>query len=335
MTPSQGGDMWYGVLCGVAAGAMWGTIFVLPAWLAAFSPLELALGRYLAYGAIMLALLAPRLSGLLKRLTRADCMVLLRHALAGNIVYYLLLSFGVQLAGVAAASLVIGLLPLSVTLVGRRDHGSVPLRRLAWPLLVVVAGMVCINVEVFTAARAGWAASALGMLCAFGALLCWTWYAVDNARFLKRNARFSSAEWSGLYGISTGVIALAIASATGLVAIGAGGLGAPGRDWPRFWGLIALVATAASVIGNQLWNIASRRVPVTLSGQLLLFEVLFGLLYGFLYHRQTPRPLEWLAILLLIVGVAWSVWLHARPSSAAGVTVLAPGLEDHHRHGVR
>ena len=42
--------MWYGVLCGLAAGAMWGTIFVLPTWLAAFSPLELALGRYLAYG---------------------------------------------------------------------------------------------------------------------------------------------------------------------------------------------------------------------------------------------------------------------------------------------
>ena len=307
--------MGYGVLCGVVAGAMWGTIFVLPAWLAAFSPLELALGRYLAYGLIMLALLAPRLSGLLKRLTRADCMVLLRHALAGNIVYYLLLSFGVQLAGVAAASLVIGLLPLSVTLVGRRDHGSVPLRRLAWPLLVVIAGMVCINVEVFTgarAARAGWAAPALGMLCALGALLCWTWYAVDNARFLKRNARFSSAEWSGLYGISTGVIALAIAAVAGVVGLGAGGPDAPGRDWLRFWSLIVLVATAASVIGNQLWNIASRRVPVTLSGQLLLFEVLFGLLYGFLYHRQMPRPLEWLAILLLVVGVAWSVWLHAR-----------------------
>jgi drug/metabolite transporter (DMT)-like permease len=222
----------------------------------------------------------------------------------------------VQLAGVAAASLVIGLLPLTVTLVGRRDHGSVPLRRLAWPLAVVIAGMACINVEVFTrpgVEQAGWTASALGMLCAFGALLCWTWYAVDNARFLKRNARFSSAEWSGLYGISTGLIALAM----GLAAFGAGGLAAapaPGRDWLRFWGLIALVATAASVIGNQLWNIASRRVPVTLSGQLLLFEVLFGLLYGFLYQHQMPRPLEWMAILLLITGVMWSVWLHS-PSS--------------------
>jgi drug/metabolite transporter (DMT)-like permease len=147
--------MWYGVLCGLAAGAFWGMIFVMPRWLAEFSPVELALGRYLAYGLITLVLLMPRLSGLLRRLTRDDCRVLLRHALAGNIVYYLLLSTGVQLAGVAAASLIIGLLPLSVTLLGRRDHGALPLRQLAWPLALVVAGITCINVDVFTHAKAG------------------------------------------------------------------------------------------------------------------------------------------------------------------------------------
>jgi drug/metabolite transporter (DMT)-like permease len=306
--------MWYGVLCGLAAGAFWGMIFVMPRWLAEFSPMELALGRYLAYGLITLLLLAPRLGGLLRRLTRAECVVLLRHALAGNIVYYLLLSTGVQLAGVAAASLIIGLLPLSVTLLGRRDHGAVPLRQLAWPLALVVAGIVCINVDVFTHAQSAaqpWSMVALGMLCAFGALLCWTWYAVDNARFLKRNPHFSGAEWSGLYGISTGLVALLMA----IVAYAGGWAGGPGeggavRDWLRFWSVVTLVALGASVIGNQLWNIASRRVPVTLSGQLLLFETLFGLLYGFLYQHQTPRPLELLAIVLLIAGVAASVWKH-------------------------
>ena len=310
--------MWYGVLCGLAAGAMWGTIFVMPKWLADFSPLELALGRYLAYGLIMLVLLAPRLAGLLRRLMPSDYLVLLRHALAGNIVYYLLLSCGVQLAGVAGASLVIGLLPLSVTLLGRRDHGAVSLRVLAWPLLLVAAGMVCINVEVFSRGGGGaaaWPTLAAGMLCAFGALVCWTWYAVDNARFLKRNPRFSSAELSGLYGISSGLVALVLAPVLWLVMSKAD---APPRDWLHFWLVITLVATAASVIGNQLWNIASRRVPVTLSGQLLLFEVLFGLLYGYLHQRRAPHPLEWLAIVLLVAGVAWSVWLHAerRPAAA-------------------
>ncbi|MBV7537865.1 DMT family transporter [Duganella sp. sic0402] len=310
--------MWYGVVCGLAAGAFWGTIFVMPRWLAAFSPMELALGRYLAYGLITLLLLAPRLGGLLRRLTRSDCQVLLRHALAGNIVYYLLLSTGVQLAGVAAASLIIGLLPLSVSLLGRRDHGALPLRQLAGPLALVVAGIVCINVDVFMHARGGqqpWSMVALGMLCAFGALLCWTWYAVDNARFLKRNPHFSGAEWSGLYGLSTGLLALLM----GVVALALGGVGAggPARDWLYFWSVVTLVALGASVIGNQLWNIASRRVPVTLSGQLLLFETLFGLLYGFIYLRQMPRPLELMAMVLLIAGVAGSVWMHARPPAAA------------------
>jgi drug/metabolite transporter (DMT)-like permease len=316
--------MWYGVVCGLAAGAFWGMIFVMPRWLAEFSPMELALGRYLAYGLITLLLLAPRLNGLLRRVTRADCLVLLRHALAGNIVYYLLLSTGVQLAGVAAASLVIGLLPLSVTLLGRRDHGALPLRQLAWPLSLVVAGIACINVDVFTHAQRAaqsWPMVALGMLCAFGALLCWTWFAVDNARFLKNNPRFSGAEWAGLYGISTGVVALAL----GVVAYGCGwaGGGVP-RDWLRFWSVVTIVALGASVIGNQLWNLASRRVPVTLSGQLLLFETLFGLLYGFLYQHQAPRPLELAAIVLLIAGVAGSVCLHASGVSSANRTRALP-----------
>ncbi|MYN15328.1 EamA family transporter [Rugamonas sp. FT107W] len=308
--------MWYGVVCGLAAGSMWGMVFVLPKWLADFSPFELMFGRYVAYALISLALLAPRLGGLLRRLTRADCLMLLRYALAGNVVYYLLLSCAVQLAGVSAASLIIGLLPLSISLLGRRDHGSVPLRALAWPLALVAAGMVCINIEVFASppGHAGWPAVATGMLCAAGALASWTWYAVDNTRFLKRNPRFSSGDWSGLFGIASGLVALAM----GLVMFCVGGAepaAAPARDWLRFWGLITLVAAGASVIGNQLWNMACRRVPVTLSGQLLLFEILFGLLYGYLYRRQAPRPLEVAAIVLLIAGVAWSVWLHAEPRS--------------------
>jgi hypothetical protein len=31
--------MWHGVLCGLLAGAMWGMVFVVPAFLTAFTPL--------------------------------------------------------------------------------------------------------------------------------------------------------------------------------------------------------------------------------------------------------------------------------------------------------
>lgn len=309
--------MWHGVLCGLLAGAMWGLVFVAPAYLTAFTPMELACGRYIAYGLISAGLLFNRLPALLRRLDRADMVALVKHALAGNIVYYMLLAMGVKLAGVAATSLIIGVLPISVTLLGKNDHGSVPLRQLALPLLLVAAGIGCINLDVFShqsAAAGPLAHKIIGVLCATGALLCWTWYSVDNARYLKRNPHYSSGEWSALYGVSSGLIALAIA----LVALtlfhadvtGAGAQ-ASGRDWNLFWVVNGVLALGASVIGNHLWNIASRKVPLTLSGQLILFETLFALLYGFIYKQQLPRPLEVAAMILLTCGVMWSLRVHA------------------------
>ncbi len=310
--------MWNGILCGLLAGALWGMVFIVPELLSAFSPLEMAVGRYTAYGLIAAALTGRKLPALLRRLDRGDCYALLRHALSGNIVYYMLLALGVKLAGVAPTSLIIGVLPISVTLMGRKDHGALPLRQLALPLLVVAAGIACINIDVFSHSNSGAAGELggklLGVLCASGALLCWSWYTLDNARYLKRNPHFGSGEWSALYGLASGLIALLI----GAVALalfhaevsGAAGA-ASGRDWTAFWIINALLALGASVIGNHLWNVASRRVPVTLSGQLILFETLFALLYGFIYKQQLPRPLEAAAMVLLVVGVLWSVRAHA------------------------
>jgi hypothetical protein len=141
--------MWQGVLCGLLAGAMWGMVFVAPVFLSAFTPLEMACGRYIAYGLIAASLMGTRLPPL-RRLDRADIIAMVKHALAGNIVYYMLLALGVKLAGVAATSLIIGVLPISVTLMGHKDHGSVPLRQLMLPLLLVAAGIACINIDVFT-----------------------------------------------------------------------------------------------------------------------------------------------------------------------------------------
>ena len=171
--------MWTGVLCGLLAGAMWGMVFLVPELLTAFTPFEMAVGRYIAYGLIAAALVAPKMGGLLRRLDRSDYFALLRHALSGNIIYYMFLALGVKLAGVAPTSLIIGVLPITVTLMGHKDHGAVPLRQLALPLLVVAAGIACINIDVFTHDSSGAGVDSLhkllGVLCAAGALVCWTW----------------------------------------------------------------------------------------------------------------------------------------------------------------
>lgn len=310
-----------GVLCGVLAGALWGMVFIVPELLPGFSPVELAVGRYVAYGAISLGLMLPGLAALLRRVSGQDCRALLRQALSGNIVYYIFLALGVQLAGVAPTSLIVGLVPVSVTLLGRRDRGAVPLARLLAPLAVVAAAIACINIDVFSHAKgsgASLSSTLLGLACACGALACWTWYALDNARYLKRNPQFSSAQWSSLYGLASGLVALPIGLLVFLMHH-SGASDAPARDWGLFWTCNLLLALGASVIGNQLWNVASRRLPVTLTGQLILFETVSAMLYGFAWRAQAPRLLELVAIVLLVAGVTWSVRLHANapPPGAA------------------
>lgn len=312
--------MWFGISCGLLASALWGMVFIAPRMLPAFSPWELAIGRYLAYGAVALIATLPMLRRILRKLTWADCRALLRQSCAGNLVYYVLLAFAVQLAGVGPASLIIGTLPISVSLAGRRDSGALPLRQLALPLLVVALGIACINIDLFAGghsadARPVWE-RLTGVLCAVGALICWTWYAVDNARYLQRNPQYSSNEWSALYGLSTGFLSL-VSGVIGWLLFSPQLVSAEsGRDWQFFWLANGVLAIGASLIGNNLWNIASRRLPLTLTGQLLVMESLFALAYVFAYEGRLPRVLEVSAIALLMLGVAWSVRLHTTDKSA-------------------
>jgi len=305
-----------GVLYGVLAGALWGTVFVVPRQLAEFSPLLLSAGRYVMYGLVSLAALVPMLRRVWPRITRADMVALVKLALVGNVLYYLFLASAIHLVGIAPASLIVGVLPVTVTLLGRRDHGAVPISRLVWPLAMIAAGIVCINVDVFTAAgNAGGPASVLtriaGIGCAVGALACWTWFAVENARYLQRNAHFGGNEWSVLWGVVTGALGGLLWLVILVLPSGWAQESVAGSRWTTFWQLNLVLAIGASWLGNGLWNAAAKRLPLTLSGQMIVFETLFALLYGFIYDHRLPRGLEVAAIVLLVAGVSGSVRRHS------------------------
>ncbi|PLZ02065.1 EamA family transporter [Burkholderia sp. WAC0059] len=322
-----------GVLYGVLAGALWGMVFVVPRQLADFSPLLLSAGRYVMYGLVSLAALLPMLRRLWPRLTRADLAALVKLALAGNLLYYLFLASAIHLVGIAPASLIVGVLPVTVTLLGRGDHGAVPLRRLALPLAMIAAGIVCINLDVFSASgggdsHAGVLTKLAGVGCAVGALVCWTWFAVENARYLQRMTHFSGNEWSVLWGMVTGALGALLWLAAALLPGGLAHAAVSAGRWQTFWLLNLAVAVGASWLGNGLWNAAAKRLPLTLSGQMIVFETLFALLYGFLYDHRLPRPLEIAAIVLLVAGVSASVRRHAdAPPQAAHGDGIVPADE--------
>ena len=197
-----------GIGAGITAGAFWGLVFLAPELTPGFSPLQLSAGRYLAYGLVAAVLAARAWPRLRRSLTPADWRGLAWLSLAGNIVYYLFLARAVQSGGVAMTSIVIGLLPITVTLAGLREPGAVPLRRLAPSLVLGGAGLACISWDALASSEGG---SAIGLLCAVGALLSWTFYAVVNRRWLARLDGISANEWSLLVGVMTGAQALLLA----------------------------------------------------------------------------------------------------------------------------
>lgn len=298
-----------GIACGVAAGALWGLVFLAPELVRSFGPLYMTAGRYLCYGLISLALMLPQWATIVPRVSRTEWRKLCWLSLAGNTLYYLLLSSAVQKGGVAMTSLVIGFLPVAVTIIGSRDHGAVPLRKLAPSLMLCALGTLCI----------GWQALLVpdtrpidmritGLLCAFGALASWTAYAVGNARYLASTSHHTPHDWSLLTGIVTGAQSLLLIPAALLLERTQHSV----REWLQFGAVSFSVAVLASIFGNALWNRMSRLLPLTLVGQMILFETLFALVYGFLWEQRLPVLLETIAFVLVVMSVLSCIAVHRR-----------------------
>ena len=306
-----------GILLGAVAGAFWGLVFLSPLILTSFSAFEIATGRFLVYGGVSLLMLAPSLWEVWQKLSLSDVGVLLMLGALGNVLFFALLAGSIQDVGVGPASLVVGMAPVVVTLLGRSDKDTLPLSALAGPLLFIVLGIFLINAD---ALRTGneqsqpISQSVRGLLMAFGALASWSLFTVMNARALKRRTEMSSGLWSYLMGVSAGVWALGLAAVLWLASPPSVSANAvpDGKDWHLFWVVSLGIGVGGSLIANIFWNGASRRLPLSLTGQVFVFEPVFALLYGFVYSSRLPRPAEAVAITLLVFGVLWAMKEYAR-----------------------
>lgn len=306
-----------GIACGAGAGALWGLVFLAPELVRDFTPLQLAIGRYIIYGIIAAALIGPRWRALVASVTRRDWFSLAWLSLAGNTLYYVLLSTAVQIAGIAMTSLVIGFLPVAVTIIGSRDKGAVPLGKLAPSLLLCAGGAVCIGWQALAAPASGdGGRQFLGLACAIGALVSWTAYAVGNARCLARLDHVSVHDWNLLTGVVTGAQVVVLIP----VSLTFEPIRHSGAAWAQLTGVSIAVAVAASILGNGLWNRMSRLLPLTMVGQMILFETLFALLYGFLWEHRLPLPLEVAAFALVVASVLTCIAAHGRHSAKAATS---------------
>jgi len=305
-----------GVACAVGAGLVWGLVFVAPLMLADYPAAALSIGRYLAFGliALPLAILQRRE---LARLARADWLEALRLALVGNLMYYASLAAAIQLAGGALPTLIIGTLPLVISIVSNLGTRELPWRSLGWALALIAAGLLCVHVREWPVASEALSSSALetstdpvpGLLLALLALVCWTWYPIRNARWLKTRGVVSASAWATAQGLATLPLAMAAALLSLAWLNGDQTVHANRYDWPLgprpadFLAAMFAMGLLASWLGTWLWNRAAERLPTALSGQLIVFETIAALVYVFVLRGQAPDAITLLGIALLLIGV--------------------------------
>jgi drug/metabolite transporter (DMT)-like permease len=307
-----------GVASALGAGLCWGLVFVAPVMLPDAHPVALSLGRYLAFGLIALALAWPARVAL-AALSRADWHEALRLALVGNLVYYAFLASAIQAADVPLPTLIIGTLPVVIAVTANLKQRELAWKRL-WPALMAIAGGIVL-VHASEASAGLSRAPVLGAVLALAAVVCWTWYPIRNARWLQTHPQHSAATWATAQGLAT----LPLALLGTLLAIGLSGMlpagpadAVPpwGSQVALFLGLMTAIGLLASWLGTLLWNRASQRLPTALSGQLIVFETLAALAYGYLWRGQWPDLNAACGIALLCLGVVLGV-RSVRPNTGA------------------
>jgi drug/metabolite transporter (DMT)-like permease len=301
--------MLIGTLFALAAGLMWGLVFVAPLMLPDYPAALLSVSRYLAlplawFGRARLA-----------QLTRADWIEAGKLSLVGNLIYYLCLAAAIQRAGGPLPTMIIGTLPVVIAVTSNlRDQardGRLPWMKLLPSLLLIAAGIACVNQVELQRLRADTHADlgryATGALLAMAAVACWTWYPIRNADWMRAHPDRSASAWATAQGIATlPLSALGFAAFWAWSAINGSSSSfvMPFGPTPLlFVGLMFAIGLFASWLGTLCWNAASQRLPTTVVGQLIVFETLAALAYAFVLRHEVPGGVTLIGVALLVAGV--------------------------------
>ena len=302
-----------GIAAGLAAGALWGMVFVAPRITPGLSTIDLTAGRFVSFGAVSaLAMLLAVRSRKLPNWRQA--LAALGMSVLGFTGYYLLLTLAIRDAGTEMPTLIIGVIPIWLMLLGK-PHG------LRWTsllpgvaltacglVLMMLANIRPLNPALSSAAQADALQSGYLRGIAYGvaAMLSWTVFGLMNAAWLKRNSDVKATDWANWLGVATGLTALLLWFAAGsepkqlfaLVHI-------------EYLAIFCIVTGIGSAwLATILWNIASQRLSASLCGQLIVSETIFALVYSYGWDGAWPGALQVTACVLFVLGILASIRAH-------------------------
>ncbi len=298
-----------GIVFALAACFVWGLTFVIPEFESSFTPIEIALGRYFMFGLLSLLIFSVSWRRGMLRYPFAIWKKALLFALASNIGCYTLLVLGVRYSSAEISALIVGIAPVTIAFYGNWKRKEGRFRELILPSMLIITGLLSINGFPFSEGGVVWT-YALGMLCCCGTLVAWSWFVVVNATFVKEHPEVSASDWTTLMGVSTLIWVMVLTVAIALFFHSHINFEKYLYLNDALIGFIVgcvVLGLVCSGLGAWFWNRASYHLPVSLAGQLTVFQVIFGLLFAYSVDRRLPPLTESVGILLFLAAVCYDL----------------------------
>ena len=305
--------MWLGIGSGLLACALWGVTYMLPVLLPGYSPAQAGLARCVILGGAAALMLAVFYRRRLRGLTPSDWLCAGKLAVIGMLINFIAMLYCSAWAGVSISGLTTGAIPVCVAIIAnerdrKRGKPFLRLRRLVLPLLLISAGFILCNFSEFGNIDASETFKFFcGVALGLSHTALWTWYPIVNAEWLQDHPATDASTWATMQcalllpaGIVT-YLAYWHFLLPGVPILG---------DEPRYFVLVLLANGLACGWGaTALWNFMSQRVPTSLSGQLMVFETVFAVLFIHVFEQRWPSPDLLAGVAVLIFGVSYSLRL--------------------------
>jgi drug/metabolite transporter (DMT)-like permease len=313
-----------GVLAAITATLAWSLNFIVPFVIGEYSIFDFALFQFLVPAALGVGFLVLNRK-LVRQLVSCDWLIAFSLGLIGYLAYSLALVGAALYAGPVIAPAFLSSVPIVLAVIGNFHERTVSWKALCVPLFLALLGLALINGSGFTSShRRDLPFLDAGILLAILAVACWVTFGLVNQAALGHRPHMRAGIWSALLLCGAGLGMLVVYPVG--AALGAFNMPRLGLRWETqhefiLWGVF--VGVVVNVGGAVAWTIASQRLPVALSAQLITLEPTFGTIFGLSMRRRSPTMAEFAGMIVLLVGVVVAIRIFHVRRSTPGVTLSA------------
>ncbi len=294
--------MYKGIIYALAACFVWGLIFVVPMFMTGYTPVEVAMGRYVTYGALSLLIFFKSRC----RYPKAIWIKATLYSFVYTMGYYLCVILSVRLSTPAICALILGLSPIAIAFYGNWKEKEISNKSLIVPSLLTLLGLIIINIPGMQSANST-TTYLWGLFFGTLALIGWSWYVVANSHFLKKHPHVDSSEWATLIGVTCLVWVALFGLFFGLFLPEQFSVQKCLSLSPDFVIGSLVLGVVSAWLGYYFWNKASLNLPVSFAGQLTIFETIFGVIFFYAIEMKMPPLLECIGILLFLGAIIYGV----------------------------